>query len=154
MTPQTKIAKASVMSTNAEHNAAERTQIITTALIEVGLDPELSGRYPHELSGGQRQRVAIARALALKPRVVILDEPTSALDRSVQVQIVELLRTLQARYNLAYLFISHDLKIIRALADEIIVMRHGQVIEYGNAPEIFSNPREDYTQALLAAAFN
>jgi len=136
------------------NTAAERTQIIATALIEVGLDPELSGRYPHELSGGQRQRVAIARALALKPRVVILDEPTSALDRSVQVQIVELLRTLQARYNLAYLFISHDLKIVRALADEIIVMRNGQVIEYGNAPEIFSNPREDYTQALLAAAFN
>ena len=134
-------------------NAAERTQLITDALVEVGLDPEFRYRYPHELSGGQRQRVAIARAMVLKPRLVVLDEPTSALDRSVQAQIVDLLRSLQAQHQLAYLFISHDLKVIRALADEVIVMRNGRVVEQGHIEDVFHHPRDPYTRALLAAAF-
>jgi microcin C transport system ATP-binding protein len=132
--------------------AAEREALIAEALIEVGLDPESRDRYPHEFSGGQRQRIALARALVLKPRLVVLDEPTSALDRSVQAQMVDLLRDLQARHDLAYLFISHDLKVIRALADEVLVMRAGQVVEQGPAAEIFERPREPYTKALLAAA--
>jgi len=119
----------------------------------VGLDPESRHRYPHEFSGGQRQRIAIARAMVLKPRFVVLDEPTSALDMSVQAQIVDLLRALQARHKLAYLFISHDLKVVRALADEVIVMRDGKVVEHGPAEEIFERPREAYTRALMAAAF-
>jgi len=133
--------------------AKERRAIVSKALEEVGLDPAMQDRYPHEFSGGQRQRIAIARAMALKPRFVMLDEPTSALDMSVQAQIVDLLRELQRRHNLAYLFISHDLRVVRALSDDIIVMRGGKVVESGTADEIFEQPKSDYTKALLAAAF-
>ncbi len=131
----------------------ERAALIVDALAEVGLDAETRHRYPHEFSGGQRQRIAIARAMVLRPRFVVLDEPTSALDMSVQAQIVDLLRDLQARHHLAYLFISHDLKVVRALSDELIVMRDGQVVEHGPADRIFNAPREPYTRALMAAAF-
>jgi microcin C transport system ATP-binding protein len=132
---------------------AEREALVLAALQDVGLDPESRHRYPHEFSGGQRQRIALARAMVLKPRLVVLDEPTSALDMSVQAQIVDLLRTLQARYRLAYLFISHDLKVIRALSDEVVVMRQGQVVEYGPAERLFEAPQHPYTRALMAAAF-
>jgi len=128
--------------------------MIVEALTEVGLDPESRHRYPHEFSGGQRQRIAIARAMVLKPRFVVLDEPTSALDMSVQAQIVDLLRDLQARHDLAYLFISHDLKVVRALADEVMVLKDGRVVERGSAAEIFDSPRQAYTQALMKAAFD
>jgi microcin C transport system ATP-binding protein len=131
---------------------AGRDALIEAALREVGLDPASRDRYPHEFSGGQRQRIAVARALVLKPRLVVLDEPTSALDRSVQAQMVELLRDLQARHGLAYLFISHDLKVVRALADDLLVMRAGQVVEAGPTEEVFARPRTPYTRALLAAA--
>jgi microcin C transport system ATP-binding protein len=131
---------------------AERRKLIDEALLEVGLDPAMAERYPHEFSGGQRQRIAIARAMVLKPRLVVLDEPTSALDMSVQAQIVDLLRDLQARHQLAYLFISHDLKVVRAMADDLIVMREGKVVEQGPAARIFDHPEHPYTRALLAAA--
>ncbi len=131
-----------------------RRGVIGETLREVGLDPVTQDRYPHEFSGGQRQRIAIARAMALKPKLVVLDEPTSALDVSVQAQIIELLSDLQERYRLAYLFISHDLKVVRALADELIVLKDGRVVEQGPAAEIFEAPREDYTRALMAAAFD
>jgi microcin C transport system ATP-binding protein len=127
---------------------------IAQALQEVGLDPETQDRYPHEFSGGQRQRIAIARALALQPRLLILDEPTSALDVSVQAQIVDLLRDLQRRYRLAYLFISHDLRVVRALANHLLVMKNGRVVEEGPARQVFEAPQHPYTQALLAAALN
>jgi microcin C transport system ATP-binding protein len=133
--------------------SAERVERVTRALKEVGLDPSCRDRYPHEFSGGQRQRIAIARALVLEPKFLILDEPTSALDVSVQAQIVDLLRELQRRHKLAYLFISHDLKVVRALANSIIVLRHGKVVEQGPARTVFSKPKTDYTKALLAAAF-
>ena len=132
---------------------AERTARVSRALTEVGLDPEYRDRYPHEFSGGQRQRIAIARALVLEPKFLILDEPTSALDVSVQAQIVDLLRELQRRHKLAYLFISHDLKVVRALANSIIVLRYGKVVEQGSAQTVFAKPKTDYTKALLAAAF-
>ena len=132
----------------------ERDARVAEALAETGLDPETRHRYPHEFSGGQRQRIAIARAMVLKPQFVMLDEPTSALDMSVQAQVVELLRELQAKHDLAYLFISHDLKVVKALANDIIVMRNGKAVETGTAKELFANPREDYTKALLAAAFD
>ena len=132
---------------------AERRARVSRALKEVGLDPACQDRYPHEFSGGQRQRIAIARALVLEPKFLILDEPTSALDVSVQAQIVDLLRDLQKRYKLAYLFISHDLKVVRALANAIIVLRHGKVVEQGPARTVFAKPKTDYTKALLAAAF-
>jgi len=132
---------------------AERDARVSRALKEVGLDPGCRDRYPHEFSGGQRQRIAIARALVLEPKFLILDEPTSALDVSVQAQIVDLLRELQRRHKLAYLFISHDLKVVRALANSIIVLRHGKVVEQGPAQTVFSKPKTDYTKALLAAAF-
>jgi microcin C transport system ATP-binding protein len=131
----------------------ERREIVAKALADTGLDPAAMDRYPHEFSGGQRQRVAIARAMVLEPKFVVLDEPTSALDMSVQAQIVDLLRQLQQKRDLAYLFISHDLRVVRALANEIIVMRHGKVVEQGAASEIFANPQSDYTRALFAAAF-
>jgi microcin C transport system ATP-binding protein len=134
--------------------AAERRDLIDAALREVGLDPALRDRYPHEFSGGQRQRIAIARAMVLKPRFVVLDEPTSALDMSVQAQVVDLLRELQARHGLAYLFISHDLKVIRAVSDEILVMRDGRVMEQGPTERIFEQPQQPYTRALMAAAFD
>jgi microcin C transport system ATP-binding protein len=132
----------------------QRREIVAHALADTGLDPAAMDRYPHEFSGGQRQRIAIARAMALEPRFVVLDEPTSALDMSVQAQIVDLLRDLQKRRNLAYMFISHDLRVVRALATDLIVMRHGQVVESGPASEVFANPASDYTRALFAAAFN
>ena len=133
--------------------ADERDQRVVDVLGEVDLDPATRFRYPHEFSGGQRQRIAIARAMILKPRFVMLDEPTSALDMSVQAQVVDLLRDLQARHNLAYLFISHDLKVVRALANDVIVMRNGKVVEAGPSTQIFEAPRTDYTRALLSAAF-
>jgi microcin C transport system ATP-binding protein len=132
----------------------EREALIVNALTEVGLDPDSRHRYPHEFSGGQRQRIAIARAMVLKPRFVVLDEPTSALDMSVQAQIVDLLRELQQRHRLAYLFISHDLSVVRALSDEVIVMRDGQLVEHGLARKIFDNPGNAYTRALISAAFD
>jgi microcin C transport system ATP-binding protein len=133
---------------------AERDGRIADALAEVGLDPAMRDRYPHEFSGGQRQRIAIARALVLKPKLIILDEPTSALDRSVQAQIVELLRSLQERHGLSYLFISHDLKVVRAMSHRILVMRHGRMVEEGPAEAILRRPQHPYTQALFAAAFD
>ncbi len=133
--------------------AAERRRMIGESLAEVGLDPETQDRYPHEFSGGQRQRIAIARALVLKPEFMVLDEPTSALDMSVQAQIVDLLRRLQKAHDLAYLFISHDLRVVRALAHDIVVMRGGKVVEQGPADDIIARPREPYTRALMAAAF-
>ena len=132
----------------------QRREIVARALTEVGLDPSTMDRYPHEFSGGQRQRIAIARALALEPKFIMLDEPTSALDMSVQAQIVDLLRELQHKHNLAYLFISHDLKVVRALANEVIVMRNGVTVESGPTAEVFSNPKTEYTKALIAAALN
>ncbi|OAN50270.1 microcin ABC transporter ATP-binding protein [Paramagnetospirillum marisnigri] len=132
----------------------EREAAVTRALEEVGLDPESRDRYPHEFSGGQRQRIAIARALVLKPRFIVLDEPTSALDVSVQAQIVDLLRDIQARHAMAYLFISHDLKVVRALADDVMVMKDGVVVESGPAEQVFQAPRTAYTKALMAAAFD
>jgi microcin C transport system ATP-binding protein len=131
----------------------ERRNRVARALREVGLDPAMQDRYPHEFSGGQRQRIAIARVLVLEPKFLILDEPTSALDVSVQAQIVDLLRDLQERHRLAYLFISHDLKVVRALANEVIVLRQGKVVEKGPARELFADPKTPYTKALLAAAF-
>jgi microcin C transport system ATP-binding protein len=134
--------------------ADERDQRVVDVLVEVGLDPETRHRFPHEFSGGQRQRIAIARAMILKPKFVVLDEPTSALDMSVQAQVVVLLRALQEKYNLAYLFISHDLKVVRALAHKVVVMQNGVVVESGDAAQIFDAPKTDYTKALMAAAFN
>ncbi|MBX4929446.1 ABC transporter ATP-binding protein [Rhizobium binae] len=135
-------------------SAEERDKRVCWALEEVGLDPLTRWRYPHEFSGGQRQRIAIARAMVLKPRFVMLDEPTSALDMSVQAQVVDLLRDLQKKHDLAYLFISHDLKVVKALANDVIVMRFGKVVEQGPSAEIFRAPKDDYTKALMAAAFN
>jgi microcin C transport system ATP-binding protein len=131
-----------------------RDGLAVGALKEVGLDPESRFRYPHEFSGGQRQRIAIARALVLKPKLIVLDEPTSALDMSVQAQIVDLLRDLQQRHKLAYIFISHDLRVIRALADEVVVMKEGKIVEQGPANHLFDRPQQDYTKALMAAAFS
>jgi microcin C transport system ATP-binding protein len=133
---------------------AERDAAVVAALKEVGLDPETRHRYPHEFSGGQRQRIAVARALILKPRLIVLDEPTSALDMSVQAQIVDLLRDLQRQHGFTYFFISHDLRVIRAMSDRVIVMRNGKVVEKGTADQIFENPQQDYTKALLAAALH
>jgi microcin C transport system ATP-binding protein len=132
----------------------ERDRRVVEALTEVGIDPGTRDRFPHEFSGGQRQRIAIARAIILKPKFVVLDEPTSALDMSVQAQIVDLLRTLQKKYGLAYLFISHDLRVVKALSHYVIVMKDGLVVEQGPAADIFAKPKEDYTKALLAAALN
>ena len=131
----------------------DRREMVAEIMAEVGLDPETMHRYPHEFSGGQRQRVAIARAMILRPKLVVLDEPTSALDMTVQVQIVELLRNLQKKYGLAYLFISHDLKVVRALSHKVIVMKRGDVVEQGDAEQVFDNPSTDYTRELMAAAF-
>jgi len=132
----------------------DRREMVAEIMAEVGLDPETMHRYPHEFSGGQRQRVAIARAMILRPKLVVLDEPTSALDMTVQVQIVELLRNLQKKYGLAYLFISHDLKVVRALSHKVVVMKRGDVVEQGDADQIFDAPATDYTKQLMAAAFD
>jgi len=129
-------------------------EMVAEIMAEVGLDPMAMDRYPHEFSGGQRQRIAIARAMILRPRLVVLDEPTSALDMTVQVQIVDLLRRLQERHGLAYLFISHDLRVVRAMSHRVIVMKQGDVVEEGTAEQVFSDPQQDYTRTLLAAAFN
>jgi len=151
--------RMSVMEIIAEglkvHNKSNKTNHrneVSSILKEVGLDPLTMDRYPHEFSGGQRQRIAIARAMILKPKFVVLDEPTSALDRTVQMQIVELLRTLQQKYQLGYLFISHDLKIVRALSHKVIVMKDGDIVEHGRAVQVFDNPKNTYTQTLLSAA--
>jgi microcin C transport system ATP-binding protein len=133
---------------------AEREERVMRALNDVGLDPDTRFRYPHEFSGGQRQRIAVARAIVLEPTFVVLDEPTSALDMLIQSQIVDLLRDLQKRRNLTYLFISHDLRVVAALASRLIVMRHGKVMEEGPAAEVFASPKSEYTRALFAAAFN
>ena len=135
-------------------SAAEREQRVNAALVDVGLDPDSRFRYPHEFSGGQRQRIAVARAIVLEPTFVVLDEPTSALDMLIQSQIVDLLRDLQKRRGLTYLFISHDLRVVAALASRLVVMRHGKIVEEGPARDVFDNPQSDYTRALFAAAFN
>ena len=135
-------------------NEDERQVRVVRALRDVGLDPETRFRYPHEFSGGQRQRIALARALVLEPTFIVLDEPTSALDMLIQAQMVDLLRDLQKRLNLTYLFISHDLRVVAALASRLMVMRHGKVVEEGPASELFANPKSEYTRALFAAAFN
>ena len=141
------------LGVHGRYTAEEKHKKVADIMREVGLDPETMHRYPHEFSGGQRQRIAIARAMILKPKLVVLDEPTSALDMTVQVQIVELLRDLQKRYGLAYLFISHDLKVVRALSHQVIVMKRGDIVEAGSAAEIFDDPQTDYTRELMAAAF-
>jgi microcin C transport system ATP-binding protein len=138
------------------HNPEEKENfenIVIKALRDVGLDPDARHRYPHEFSGGQRQRIAIARALVLKPELIILDEPTSSLDRSVQFQVINLLRELQSKYGLTYLFITHDLKIVKALCHNVIVMKSGIVVEEGPARMVFDAPQKDYTKSLLSAAF-
>jgi microcin C transport system ATP-binding protein len=137
-----------------EMSEGERDQRVVGALNDVGLDPATRFRFPHEFSGGQRQRIAVARALVLEPSFIVLDEPTSALDMLIQSQMVDLLRDLQKRHDLTYLFISHDLRVVAALASRLLVMRHGKVVEAGNAAELFKNPKTDYTRALFAAAFN
>jgi dipeptide transport system ATP-binding protein len=142
------------LAINTTLGKAERKERALAMLAQVGLRPEYAARYPHMFSGGQRQRIAIARAMILKPKVVVLDEPTSALDRSVQKQIVELLRKLQADHELSYLFISHDLAVVRAMADYIIVMKQGKIVEEGPTEAIFSNPQAAYTQTLMAAAID
>lgn len=138
----------------AELSAADREELAVNALRETGIDPDTRNRYPHEFSGGQRQRISIARAMVLQPDFVVLDEPTSALDLSVQAQIVDLLRALQAKHNLAYMFISHDLRVVRAMAHEILVMKDGKIVEQGPAAQVFDNPQQDYTKALMDAALN
>ncbi len=148
------IVEEGLLVQNSKLRYAERREIVAKALADVGLDPASMDRYPHEFSGGQRQRIAIARAMALEPRFVVLDEPTSALDMSVQAQIVDLLRALQESRNLAYLFISHDLRVVRALASKLIVMKDGRIVEQGDAANVFDAPQSDYTKALMAAAFN
>jgi microcin C transport system ATP-binding protein len=133
---------------------ADQREIVAKALVDVGLNPDMMDRYPHEFSGGQRQRIAIARAIVLGPKFIVLDEPTSALDRSIQAQIVDLLRGLQETRRLSYLFISHDLRVVQALANHIIVMRDGKVVEQGETSALFNAPQDAYTRALLAAALD
>jgi microcin C transport system ATP-binding protein len=133
---------------------AERGQRVVDALTDVGLNPDMRERYPHEFSGGQRQRIALARAQVLGPSFIMLDEPTSALDMLIQAQMVDLLRDLQKRHDLTYMFISHDLRVVAALASRLLVLRHGKMIEEGAAADLFKNPKTDYTRALFAAAFN
>ncbi|HVL02679.1 MAG TPA: ABC transporter ATP-binding protein [Dongiaceae bacterium] len=134
--------------------AEEREQRVINAMREVGLDPAMRHRFPHEFSGGQRQRIAIARALVMEPELIVLDEPTSALDRSIQAQVVDLLRGLQQKHGFSYIFISHDLKVVKALAHQVIVLKDGKVVEQGPAEQIFQAPQSDYTRELLSSAFN
>ena len=138
---------------NIGKNAEERSQLIDDILREVGLPADAKDRYPHEFSGGQRQRISIARAMILKPKFIMLDEPTSALDLSVQAQIIDLLRKFQQKYGLTYMFISHDLRVVKALSHYVIVMRKGEVVEEGTATEVFAKPKSDYTRSLIDAAF-
>jgi microcin C transport system ATP-binding protein len=135
-------------------DAGERERRVTAALTDVGLDPDTRHRYPHEFSGGQRQRIALARALVLEPTFIVLDEPTSALDMLIQSQMVDLLRDLQKRRDLTYMFISHDLRVVAALASRLLVLRNGKMVEEGAAAELFKAPKSDYTRALFAAAFS
>jgi len=155
LNPRQTIGKAleEPLLVNTRLSAAERKAEALSIMAKVGLRPEYYHRYPHMFSGGQRQRIAIARALVLKPELILLDEPTSALDRTVQRQIVDLLRRLQVQYGLTYLFISHDLAVVRALAHDLIVLKDGQVVEQGTANVVFESPQHPYTQELLAASF-
>jgi microcin C transport system ATP-binding protein len=137
-----------------QHSETSRRHLVHEIIQEVGLSQDSLARYPHEFSGGQRQRIAIARALVLKPKLVILDEPTSALDMSVQAAILDLLKTLQTKYDLAYLFISHDLKVVRSMADEVLVMKQGRAVEHAPADQIFEAPKAQYTKELISAAFD
>jgi ABC-type microcin C transport system duplicated ATPase subunit YejF len=130
----------------------ERFQVVASVLADVELEPEMAHRYPHEFSGGQRQRIAIARAIVLRPQLLILDEPTSALDMTIQAQIITLLRELQRKYRMTYLFISHDLRVVRALADHVVVMQHGRIVEAGPARQVFTSPSQPYTRTLFRAA--
>ncbi len=148
------IIEAGLKIHEPEMTALQRRKAVADALLEVGMDTDAQDRYPHEFSGGQRQRIAIARAIILRPEVIVLDEPTSALDVSIQAQIIDLLRDLQHRYQLAYLFISHDLKVVRALAHQLVVMKDGNIVEQGPSEQIFSSPKSWYTKALMTAAFD
>ena len=142
------------LSVHGLEEGCDEREMVAEIMVEVGLDPALMDRYPHEFSGGQRQRIAIARAMILRPKLLVLDEPTSALDMTVQVQIVDLLRELQRKHGLAYLFISHDLRVVRAMAHKVMVMKQGDVVEMGDGDKIFDAPETDYTKALMAAAFD
>ena len=141
------------LETHGISDRAERERIVADTMRDVGLDPEQALRYPHEYSGGQRQRIAIARALVLKPSLLILDEPTSSLDRTIQFQVIELLKELQGKYGLGYIFISHDLKVLKSICHELAIMKEGKIVESGPAARIFREPRHPYTQELLATAF-
>lgn len=149
-----RIVEAGLKVHHPDLTAGERRRQVAESLIEVGLDPEMQDRYPHEFSGGQRQRVALARAIIMHPRFVVLDEPTSSLDMTVQAQIIELLRDLRRKHDLTYLFISHDLRVVRALCNEIIVMKDGRIVEQGTAEQVYASPRYDYTKELMRAAFD
>ena len=148
------IISEGLMVHNIGTDKKDRQRIVLETLQEVGLDEDMTSRYPHEFSGGQRQRIAIARAIILKPKFLVLDEPTSALDMTIQAQIIQLLKNLQQRYGITYLFVSHDLRVIRAMADEVAVMQNGKIVEAGPANELFNNPQHPYTKSLFAAAFN
>jgi microcin C transport system ATP-binding protein len=154
LSPRMSIEQIVAEGQSVHERAQDTSPRVAAILREVGLDPATMDRYPHEFSGGQRQRIAIARAMILNPKVVVLDEPTSALDMTVQVQIVDLLRELQRKHGLAYIFISHDLLVVRALAHKVVVMQNGDVVESGDGEEIFVAPQTDYTRTLLAAAFD
>jgi microcin C transport system ATP-binding protein len=154
LSPRMSIGQIVAEGLSVHGREGDADTLVADILREVGLDPDMADRYPHEFSGGQRQRIAIARAMILQPKLVVLDEPTSALDMTVQVQIVDLLRDLQARHGLAYIFISHDLRVVRALAHEVVVMKNGDVVESGSSAEIFEAPKTEYTRTLMAAAFD
>ena len=148
------IVEEGLLTHRPELNKARRNQLALDTLQKVGLDPSVQNRFPHEFSGGQRQRIAIARAMVLQPNIVVLDEPTSALDRTVQKEVLDLLRELQTEYDLSYIFISHDLAVIRVMADYVMVMREGKIVEEGKTEDIFERPQQDYTRNLIASSFN